>query len=390
MKCSTLRRGMVVMAALAIFGAHDAYWTRAAEPSTQQLREWGDETLAAIRRDFWLADLRLYAETKGPRRTNRRQPAFMWSSGVQLSALAAAANVDHDKYGNALVEYADSLQTYWGEFEGKHGFDVQPSSTSTDRYYDDNAWVGLALVEAWEATQDRKYLARADETLKFVLSGEDDQLGGGIFWRENRRTSKNTCSNAPAIVAALRLYQTSNRPEHLAAATRLYRWTCKNLQDSDGLFWDSMRLDGQIDQRKYSYNSALMVRANCLFYEQTGETHYLEQAQRIGRAAEGRWIDGDSGAIRDAGKFAHLLLEAFLAINEHDHDAHWPTIVNRSLGFVHDQVRDANGRYPGRWDQPPTEPLRRYALIDQASAARAYIAAVRFSTRLASKGRASE
>jgi len=39
---------------------------------------------------------------------------------------------------------------------------------------------------------------------------------------------------------------------------------------------------------------------------------------------------------------------------------------------VHNNLRDTNGRYPRRWDQPPSEPINAYMLIDQASAARAY------------------
>ena len=61
--------------------------------------------------------------------------------------------------------------------------------------------------------------------MRFVLSGEDDELGGGVSLpQKRRRNSKNTCSNAPAIVAALRLHQKTTSPQHLAtrrAALRL-------------------------------------------------------------------------------------------------------------------------------------------------------------------------
>jgi hypothetical protein len=352
-----------------------------AEPTADTLRAWGDESLAAIRRDFWLGDRGFYAESMGGQRESRhRQPAYMWSAGVQLTALAAAAEIDEDPYRQQLTEYAGALQSYWTESDGRKGYDVQPAAKTTDRYYDDNAWLVLALVEAWETTEDRQYFDRAVETFKFVLSGQDGQLGGGIFWRENRRTTKNTCSNASTIVAALRLFQATEQPQHRATATRLYDWTRKNLQDSDGLYWDNIALNGAVDRRKYSYNSAMMIRANCSFYELTREEHYLKEAQRIGRAAENHWVEGDSGAIHDAGKFAHMLLEAFLAIGEQDGDARWRTLVCRSLCYVHDQLRDANGRYPGRWDRLAAAPLSRWELIDQASAARAYFAAVRTSS----------
>jgi hypothetical protein len=123
----------------------------------------------------------------------------------------------------------------------------------------------------------------------------------------------------------------------------------------------------------------MMIRANCSFYELTREEHYLKEAQRIGRAAENHWVEGDSGAIHDTGKFAHMLLEAFLAIGEQDGDARWRAIVCRSLCYVRDQLRDANGRYLGRWARFVKPELSLWELIDQASAARAYFAAVRTS-----------
>ena len=205
-----------------------------------------------------------------------------------------------------------------------------------------------------------------------MLSGEDDVLGGGIYWRENEKESKNTCINAPAIVGALRIYQHTQDPKYLQTAERLYAWTVSHLQDAEtGLFFDNVALDGTVDQRKFSYNSALMIRANCLLHQVTGENKYLEAAQRIARAAEEHWVDAETGAMRDAACFAHMLLEAFLAVNARDGDSHWIDVCTKCVTHLHNELRDEQGRYPGRWDQPREERRRRgQRLIDQASAAR--------------------
>ena len=89
------------------------------------------------------------------------------------------------------------------------GYDAYLSSPgNSDKYYDDNAWMVLTFVEAYELTGERKYLYRAADAMRFVLSGWDEKLGGGIYWRENK-TSKNTCSNGPSATAALALAQAS-------------------------------------------------------------------------------------------------------------------------------------------------------------------------------------
>lgn len=334
-------------------------------------RQWGEETLEAISKDLGLPERKLYAE-KGADPAVPLDPAFMWGAGVQLSALAAAAQADPQEYLAPLRSYADALQVYWTEHDGIGGYDVLPTPKPVDRYYDDNVWVVLALAETFEVTEDPVYLDRAEATFRFVLSGEDEKLGGGIYWHEQSRDSKNTCSNAPAIVAALRLYQLTQEPHYLETARRLYDWTNAHLQDEDGLYWDNIKLDGEIDERKYSYNTALMIRANSLFHAVTGEARYLAEAQRIARAAEAKWVVPETGGIADGGRFAHLLLESFLAVHERDADPHWLEIVRDALTYVHEHVRDPNGRYASRWDRSVSEPLKEFMLLDQASAARAY------------------
>lgn len=335
-------------------------------------QNWGAETLEKIRRDFWAEDQGLYLEySKGGRR--EPHPAFMWSAGVQLSALAAAACVN-SVHKNHLEQYAEVLKSYWHTHDGVGGYDVQPNGKSSDRYYDDNAWIVLAQMEMFEVTENRQYLDDAIKTFDFVLSGQDEVLDGGIYWRENEKTSKNTCVNAPATVSALRLYQHTQDRKHLETAERLYSWTNARLQDTEsGLFFDNVALDGTIDRRKFCYNSALMIRANCLFYQVTGDTSYLASAQRIARAAESHWVDASSGAVRDAACFAHMLLEAFLALYECDGDSHWIEVCTSCVTHLHDALRDEQGNYPGRWDQRRQERRRRgLRLIDQASAARAF------------------
>ena len=335
-------------------------------------RQWGEETLASMDKDFWLPTRNLYVEKGNLNRMPALPVTMMWGAGVMLSALDAAARVDPGRYRYRLCAFIDALNAYWTDANHIGGYDVQPGPKPNDRFYDDNAWMVLALAEAYEVAHRPGDLARAEATYRFVLSGEDDQLGGGLYWHEPRRTSKNTCTNAPAIVGALRLYQLTRKPAYLEDARRLYRWTCAHLQGEDGLFADNVKLDGQVDQHRFSYNSGLMIRAASLFYAVTGEAAYLADAQRIAHAAEARWVVGETGGVRDQGRFAHLLLEGFLALHAVDHDPHWLDLDRRALLFLHARMRDANGHYGSRWDQPPTTPGTDFPLLEQASAARAY------------------
>jgi hypothetical protein len=335
------------------------------------MRDWGRDELTRIEQNFALRGENegLYRE-----RLNADQIAFAWPVGVQLTALTGAASIDRS-YVPRLRQVIDATDQYWRtDANGLGGYDAScRNAGALDRYYDDNAWLVLALVEAND-------LPRAQRTLQFVLSGEDQKLGGGIYWHETKRDSKNTCSNAPAIVACLAVDSLAGNHDHLATARRLHDWTESHLRDitGDGLYFDHIKLDGRLDRTKWTYNTALMIRAKCMLFDVTRERKYLDDAQQLALAADRRWVKPNTGAIADDSQFAHLLAEAFLELADRNVDAkHWRAVVARTVTFVHDRNIDANGFHPKKWDATPDQPIKNPELIWQASAARAYWRAAR-------------
>jgi len=318
-----------------------------------------------VRRDFRLPN-GYYREELGS-----DAPAFNWPLGVALTMLTAAAKRD-PAWKPHLVEFADRSRDYWNDKGPVPGYDVLPAPKPVDRYYDDNAWMVMALVETYEATRDRKYLTWAEEAMTYAMSGEDTVLGGGIYWRESDKASKNTCINAPAAAAQMSLYELDKRPERLAAAKRLYQWTFERLRDpADGLMWDNIDRSEKIGTYKWSYNTGLMIRAAAAIYKATGESRYRDEAEAFARASVRHWLRED-GTIACEGKFAHLLVEA-LRFRERVAPTEWSVSEDRYLAIRRALVanlRSSNGWYGSRWDRKPAETIARPALIDQASAAR--------------------
>lgn len=302
---------------------------------------WGEEALSMIRRDYYLPKSKLYAE-----RPDRKQPAFNWGVGVMLSALNAAARYDA-KHKPHLREFADASRVYWNQ----GGYDVLPAPKPLDRYYDDNAWMVLALVETYEVLGDQKYLDWAKEALDFALKGESPD--GGIFWRETDRASRNTCSSAPTAAGCLAIYRHTKDAALLAKAKSLFEWTRKHLEDpADGLFWDSLGNDGELDKTKWTYNTALMLRTAVDLGEK-------DAASKMITSSKARWIK--DGKLDDPGRFAHLLAEAWIQAGVPASDLTGP------LGKVR-WARSAKGRYPGHWMNLKMDDNAE--LLDQASFAR--------------------
>ena len=275
------------------------------------------EVAGEIQRDFWNPRTGWYSEKPGG-----KTPDVAWAGGVMFSALAGAARNDPERYRPVLRRFFDALEGYWDRRQPLGGYEPLPGNgNGNDKYYDDNEWLAIAFVEAHAVTGDNAYARRAAETVKFVLSGWDDTaLAGGIWWheaREKKVRAKNTCANAPAAVACLRLARISppaEARELVATAQKITRWTVTNLQLPNALFADTKNIEGGgMNKATLTYNSALMVRAFLDLHHATGQPADLQNAQRIALAA-GSLLDAKTGVYRDHVKWAHLMVEADLAL----------------------------------------------------------------------------
>ncbi|MBP8605686.1 MAG: AGE family epimerase/isomerase [Phycisphaerae bacterium] len=340
-----------------------------ASNEVRDFMKWGSETLACIERDHRIAGQAGYYEDQ-----SRTNPAYAWGTAILLLAYAKAAQVEQ-LHAQSLTELIDYLSRYWVEDKGIGGYDCLPAPRNkVERYYDDNAWIAMGLMDAWTATGKPEYLKQAEKTLSFCLSGIDPN-DGGIWWKETwdseRRKTKNTCSAAPTAYACLRYYEATRQQQYLETAKELLKWLDAHLKDSDSLYFDSIRPStGRIGRRKWSYNSAMPLRCYVLLYKLTGDC--LEQAEQIAKACQKEWFDETSGAVRCESMFAFTLIEGWLELSEAAGQKHWKNLAERGMLYVRQNVRDPNGRYSKRWDATNTEALTQWKLLYPAAAARAY------------------
>lgn len=150
------------------------------------------------------------------------------------------------------------------------------------RFYDDNQWVGIAAMDAFSRTKNPKWLTVGKEIYRFMMTGYDSVAGGGLYWEEGNKRSKNTCSNGPGIILALQLYEATNNKMYMDTALLLYNWVNANLKSPEGLYYDNINLTkNTIDKKRYSYNTGTMLQAAVYLYECTHDKKYLQQANSI-------------------------------------------------------------------------------------------------------------
>lgn len=333
-------------------------------------RAKAEEATDFIQKTFYDPEAHLYRPAV-PRRERDLPYDFSWGNGVQLTALVGAARHNPKKYGQTLKDFTAALRRYWQADAPIPGFTAYFAGPGAELYYDDNAWFVLGFVEAYEVTKDPAYLDWARQTQQFCLSGWDDKLGGGIYWFQDHK-SKNTCANAPVAAAAMRLYLVGKDKDQIDWAKRIVEWTRRTLQDTDGLFWDNINLEGRIEKTKWTYNSALMIRSYTLLYQATKDRDYLARARHIADAGIKHWTDPDTGGFANSARFNHLFSESLLRLYDVTKDVRYLNAVRRDASFAYRYVRDPSGGYHNQWRKGGHRANERKELIENAGAARLF------------------
>ena len=221
--------------------------------------------------------------------------SYLWPFSGTVSAVRALYDATGDTSYMVLLEerVLPGLDQYLDTLRAPAAYaSYVNSAPQSDRFYDDNIWLGIDFTDLYLATGNTPYLDNARMIWKFIESGTDDKLGGGIYWCEQKKGGKNTCSNAPGSVYALKLFKATSDSAYLDAGKTLYHWTKDNLQDTaDCLYFDHKLMNGRIGRAKFAYNSGQMMQAAALLYQLTGDSAYLADARDIASGAHKRFFN---------------------------------------------------------------------------------------------------
>ncbi len=338
---------------------------------------------------YWYNDMKImYDKYPNLMKTNKNTSsydyelgyAFVWGYGAVLSAYNTIFQHSPSSYEfqhKYKTKITNGLEIYYNTSKNPAAYACFANSWD-DRFYDDNMWLGIDLVELYDKTKETWYLDKAKTIWTFLMSGKDNVLGGGIYWKEGEKNSKNTCSNAPAAVLGLKLYNSTKDNTYLETSKELYKWTKDNLQDkSDYLYWDNIKTNGTIEKPKYSYNSGQMLQAAVLLYNITKNETYLNEAKQIAESAHNYFFEkytlttGETITILKKGSlwFNAVMLRGFAELYQVDKDTKYITSFRQSLNHAWKYARDSqtglfNSDLSGRTTDTEKDLLTQGAIIE--------------------------
>lgn len=275
-----------------------------------------------------------------------REYTYIWA----LCALYQAAN-EQEKlepkadYRSPLVQ---AMSAYYDPAPPKPGYsDYIMKLKPGERYYDDNQWIGITALDAYARTKQRSDLALGKSMYDFMMTGYDQALGGGIYWKEGSKSSKNTCSNGPGVLVALQLYQATKNKVYLDTALKIFNWTNAKLQTPSKLYYDNIRTrDGSLDKAVLSYNTGTMLQSNIYLYEITGDKKYLKEANAIADSSLTFFYGRDK--FRDGYWFNAVLLRAYQHLLKYNPDTRYILGFKKCLDYALVNEKNEQGLFRGR------------------------------------------
>ncbi|HEX5851982.1 MAG TPA: glycoside hydrolase family 76 protein [Solirubrobacteraceae bacterium] len=194
-----------------------------------------------------------------------------------LDAIAIASPTPANR--RAVARFAAGAERYLNRgLRPVAGFSPYPGDREahTETWFDDNGWWGLAFVNAFRATGNRRYLTDAQRALRYIARAGWDSRAGGIWWNTKHPYKSGPALASDTLLATL-LYQLTGSSFDLAQARRFLRYANgPGFSAIDGLYAGS-----SVNATPVDYIEGPLIYAQATLCRLTREPSECALAERV-------------------------------------------------------------------------------------------------------------
>jgi hypothetical protein len=252
-------------------------------------------------------------------------------SAVELVAPSRRHRAQVDRFGHAS-------ERYWNPY--LQGYAPYPD----DRYrgakawFDDNGWLGVAFVQAYMATNERRYLRDARRAFRFVASKGWD-AAGGMWWNTEHPYHAGEALAADSLLGML-LYGIDHQRYQLQEARKFIDWGNRADIGFHGLY-----LSGGPHSTVIDYVEAPLIYAQYLLCQATGQNAYCEHS-----AAQAKSMTEIYGVEYNfAPLYDSIFFEWMMAYGQATGDDHWLELAQANAAAAAQHAAADRGLWLGSW-----------------------------------------
>lgn len=236
-----------------------------------------------------------------------------------------------------------------------------------NEFYDDEAWWGLAWLEAYELTKKREYLDMAVLIFEDITGAFSEQFGGGMHWKRND-PYKNSITNNLFVLLALRLHANGvekkvREKTPVEWAEKIWKWyresgmiNTENWMIEDGL----RRENGQPNRNQHwTYNQGVAIAVFCEWYKLEKNEEDREIALKLAKATMERL--SRNGILRerneprpgaDGTQFKGIFMRHLLVLYEVSKNKEVRDFVQKNSDSIWENRNKENNMMGVVWNEP--------------------------------------
>ncbi len=218
--------------------------------------------------------LKAYAKTYLDRQGKLIGTEFWDTAEILEAFLDAYEQTENPKY----LKYAENIAKY--HFQSTNS---RVNWCGSNAFNDDIAWMCIGFTRLYNFTGNQTYLTIAqnnfDTMWKRAYSPE--VMGGGLWWKDDQKTCKNSCIQCPASIAACLIGKATGDDSYYEKAKEVMEWEFEVLfEKSTGKVYDCKNTDGSFNYWASTYNQGTFVGACTLLHEKYGDQKYMDYAAK--------------------------------------------------------------------------------------------------------------
>lgn len=245
-------------------------------------------------------------------------------------------------------------------------FSLQSPHFLEHPHYDDQAWWGLALVDAYDWTGNQDYLNMAQSIFDDMTNGWDDlRCGGGVWWAKTG-SYKNAITNELFLSLAAHLANRVTDPalqvSNVAWANREWQWFSQSgMINPQNLINDGLTTSCQNNgQTTWTYNQGVILGGLAELSQQNPDPALPQAAQNIALATISLLTDAN-GILHesceptcngDRVQFKGIFVRNLMALNDAFPDDRYVQFVRANADSIWSQDQGADYQFGEVWSGP--------------------------------------
>ena len=270
----------------------------------------------------------------------------VWGEVPMFEAVDALDIAHPSAAHRALVDrFARASEHYWNPYLDGYAPYPEDRYRQTEAWFDDNGWLGLAFLNAYRATHERRCLQDAQRAFHFIASqGWDASGGGGMWWNTDHPYHSGPALAADSLLGIL-LYQADHESWQLGDVTKYVVWANAHDRNDPGhLYLEKADEPGSV----LDYVQAPMIYAQYLLCADHQGESYCATARAVAATMAHDYV-GNSYVYNYGPEYDTIFMQWMMAYGQASGETYWLKLAQANAAAAAEHAANSRRLWLSSW-----------------------------------------